>query len=239
MKIRCRIGWSALAGISLLFVLFTYIPRAESAKNEFTTDFRIEHCDFLTVGRNPYFILIPGYELVLEGEDHGEQVRVVISVLDKTKDVRLPGTGKVKTRIVKEREYVDGELAEISRNYFAVCKETNSVFYFGENVKIYERGRIVSRAGSWLAGENGAVPGLIMPGTFLLGSRYFQEIAPDAAMDRAKNSRMGLTVNTPAGTFSDCVKVVETTPLEKGERTVKIYAPGVGLIVDGPIELVN
>ena len=44
------------------------------------------------------------------------------------------------------------------------------------------------------AGIDGAKPGIVMPGSFLLGSRYYQEIAPDVAMDRAENIGVGLTV---------------------------------------------
>ena len=46
-----------------------------------------------------------------------------------------------------------------------------------DRIVIVEDGRIVSHEGAWRAGVDGAQPGLIMPGTFLLGSRYFQEIA--------------------------------------------------------------
>ena len=49
--------------------------------------------------------------------------------------------------------------------------------------------------GSWEAGVNGAEPGVIMPGTILLGAKYFQERAPeDEAVDRGEIVRMGLTV---------------------------------------------
>jgi hypothetical protein len=80
---------------------------------------------------------------------------------------------------------------------------------------------------------------MIMPGTFLLGSRYFQEQAPDVAMDRAEHVEMGLQVNTQAGTFDGCVKVLETTPLEPGAESEKIYCPGVGLVVDDVVQLVE
>jgi len=40
---------------------------------------------------------------------------------------------------VEEREEVDGELKEISRNFFAICREHGDVFYFGEEVDIRER----------------------------------------------------------------------------------------------------
>ena len=49
---------------------------------------------------------------------------------------------------------------------------------------------------------------------------------------------MGLEVTTPAGTFEKCVRVVETTPLEPGQ-TVKIYCPGVGLVTDNVVSLVE
>ncbi|MBI1880430.1 MAG: hypothetical protein HYR94_19810 [Chloroflexi bacterium] len=97
----------------------------------------------------------------------------------------------------------------------------------------------MSHEGAWRAGEAGATPGIIMPGTFLLGSRYFQEQAPDVAMDRAEHVAMGLDVNVPAGTFADCVEVIETTPLEPGSESIKRYCPGVGLVFDNGVDLVN
>ena len=82
----------------------------------------------------------------------------------------------------------------------------------------------------------GARPGIVMPGTFLLGSRYMQEFAPDVAMDRAEHTRSGLTVETGLGTLDKCVEVTETTPLESG-RSTKIYCPDVGLVQDDELTL--
>lgn len=245
MKSKCgSFGLRTLAIASsflAIIVTFTWIGLSSGIvmAQEFTTEFRLEDCEFKTIGKNPYFILKPGYQLVLEGEEDGETVRVVITVLNKIKKISLPDIGMVKTRVVEELESVDGELVEVSRNFFAICKKTNDVYYFGEDVDIYEDGEIVSHDGSWRAGEGGAVPGIIMPGTFLLGSRYFQEQAPDIAMDRAEHVEMGLEVNTKAGTFDKCVKILETTPLELGHESEKIYGPGVGLVVDDVVELVE
>jgi hypothetical protein len=153
-------------------------------------------------------------------------------VLDETFDVTLPIDGvmtTVTTRVVEEHETVDGEVAEISRNFFAVCAETRDVYYFGEEVE--------GAGGEWLAGMNDARPGLIMPGgAFLLGARYFQEIAPNVALDRAEHVAMNLSMELPAGDFEGCVEVEETTPLEKGTST-KIYCPGTGLVFDDGLEL--
>jgi hypothetical protein len=148
----------------------------------------------------------------------------------------------IETRVVEEVETADGEPVETSRNFFAICDKTNDVFYFGEEVDIFEPDGTVSHEGAWRAGEPDedglAEPGIIMPGTFLLGSRYYQEIADGIALDRAEHVEMGLEITTGAGEFSECVRVVETTPLEPG-KSEKIYCPEVGLVVDSVVELVD
>ncbi len=143
----------------------------------------------------------------------------------------------VTTRILVETEFEDGEIVEVSRNFFAICEETNSVFYFGEEVDDYEDGEVVSHEGSWLAGEDGAFAGIAMPGTVLLGSRYHQEIAPGVAMDRAEIVSMDETLETPAGNFEDVLAILETTPLEPDASEIKYYAAGVGLLQDEDLKL--
>ena len=49
---------------------------------------------------------------------------------------------------------------------------------------------------------------------------------------------MGLSITTPAGEFTNCIRVIETTPLESGESE-KTYCPEVGLVTDGTVELVK
>jgi hypothetical protein len=206
------------------------------AKKQFTDDFEdlIDECAFQTEGTHPYWRLEVGYRLVLEGKDGKEEVKVEILVTDDTEEV-----DGVTTRVVEERETKDGELAEISYNFFALCQHTNSIFYFGEDVEFYENGQVVSDEGSWRAGVNGAKAGIIMPGTVLLGSRYFQEIAPnDDAMDRAEHVSLDATVVTPDGTFENVLKVRETSPVERG-KSWKYYAPGVGMIQDDDLKLTD
>jgi len=221
-------------------LLLALAASARGAEDAFTTDFRIEDCRFSADGGNPWFSLEPGQRLVLSGDDDGEEVVVEITVLPKKRTISfVTPRGKrlrVDARVVEERETADDELVEVSRNYFARCEPTNDVFYFGEAVDIYEDGEVVSHDGAWLAGVGGAQPGVIMPGTYLLGARYFQEIAP-GAMDRGTNTAMGLTIPTGAGTFRNCVEVIETSPLEPGHESLKRYCPGVGLVVDNDLVL--
>jgi hypothetical protein len=188
----------------------------------YTDAFIVDEKDLGSSGRNPFFILEAGYQLVLDsGGDKKETL--TITVLDETKKV-----GGVETRIVEERETVDGKETEVSRNYFAICKKTNSVYYFGEDA-----------GGAWLHGEKGAQFGMIMPGTVLLGARHYQEIAPGAAMDRAEVISLSETVETPAGKFEKCLKVLETTPLEPEDKSTKYYAPGIGMVREGKMKLVR
>jgi hypothetical protein len=186
--------------------------------------------EWSSTGANPYFILEAGYFLVLEGKDGGKDARLTITVLDETKKV-----AGVETRIVEEREEVSGKLIEVSRNYFAISRKTSSVYYFGEDVDIYKDGKVASHEGAWLAGQNARF-GLMMTGTPLLGARYYQEIAPGVAMDRAEIVSLVETIETPAGKLESCLKVKETTPLEKGVG-YKSYAPGIGLVRDDAFKL--
>jgi len=232
---------AAVSQLALLVVALGWISLTGSAwaadakkKGKFTTDFRIEDCTFSNTGRNDYFSLNVGDKLVLsDGKETLE-----ITVLNETHVVTFEtpaGSRTVTTRIVEELETENGTIIERSRNFFARCQQTNDIFYFGETVEPADVG------GAWEAGVDGALPGLIMPARFLLGSRYFQEQAPGVALDRAEHTRMGLTFTdpkNPANTFEDCVEVIETTRLERG-RSKKRYCPGIGLVFDDGVELID
>jgi len=193
-------------------------------------EFGIAGCKLQTKGRNPYFVLEPGFQLVLQDED----TKLEITVLDQTKQV-----AGVTTRVVEEREWKDGKLYEVARNYFVMCEATKDVFYFGEDVDFYENGKIVKHDGSWLAGVGANKAGLMMPGTPKVGMKYYQEIAPGVAMDRAEIVSVSETCKTPAGTFTKCLKVKEGSAMEPLVTEYKYYAPGVGLIRDEDLLLVK
>ena len=195
-----------------------------------TAEFNIESGELVSTGRNPYFVLEPGYQLVLEdGDEH-----LTITVLAETRIV-----DGVETRIIEERESRGASLVEVSRNFFAISKKTNSVYYFGEEVDIYKNGKITDHEGAWLAGVNGARFGLMMPGVPLLKARHYQEIAPKVALDRAEIAALNATIRTPAGNFTNCLRVDETTPLEPLAKEAKYYARNVGLLQEGSLKLVR
>lgn len=192
--------------------------------------FDLAACNLLTSGRNPYFVMEPGFQLVLESDD----TKLQITVLDETKTV-----DGILTRVIEEKEWEDGELYEISRNYFAMCQQTKDVFYFGEDVDFYKGGKVTGHDGAWLAGAAGSKAGLIMPGKPLTGMKYYQEIAPDVAMDRAEIISVDETCETPAGVFENCLKIKEGTALNPLETEYKYYAPDIGMIQDEDLRLIR
>ena len=205
---NCRSGPSLF--VLMLIVLSTPPAIASRQSNkmddQFTRDFRLEACTFSSSGRNPYFILEPGYRTVFRGAEDGETVVNTITVTGRTRRI-----GGIETRVVEERETHNGELAEVSRNFFAICDETNSVFYFGEEVDLYAGGVIIGH----------------------------EEVAPDVGLDRAEITAMGQVVETPAGTFEGCIEMQETTPLEPKALEFKRYAPDIGLVQDDTLLLVQ
>jgi hypothetical protein len=197
--------------------------------------FPVDPRTLATEGESSYYILKPGYQATFEGKDGAKSGKLVITVLNETKAV-----GGVITRIVEEREWNGaGDLIEVSRNYFALHPATGDVYYFGEDVDMYKKGKVVSHEGTWHHGSNGATFGLLIPGKPTLGMRFYQELAKGVAMDRAEIVSLTDKVTTRAGAFERCVKTKETTPLEPLAREYKIYAPGVGLVKDGDLNLVS
>ena len=192
-------------------------------------EFGISKCNLLTTGRNPYFVLEPGFELVLSGKD----TKIQITVLEETKTV-----DGVATRVVEEKQWEKGKLHAIARNYFAICEQTKDVFYFGEDVDYYENDKVINHEGSWQAG-NGNRPGLMMPGAPKAKMKFYQELAPKVAMDRAEIISLEQTCNTPAGTFSRCMKVKESSAIELTLSEYKYYAPGIGLVADENVKLIK
>lgn len=226
--------------LSLLLVALLLTTGAAFAHDpDFTEAFDRDRCTFTTSGTNPYFPLWPGYALHLEGEeldDDDELVEIAntITVLPETE--RVDG---VLTRVIEERETEDGELVEVSRNFFALCRETGDIWYFGEDVDDYEDGVIVGHGGAWRAGTDGAEPGVLIPGTPMIGARHFQEMAPGVALDRGEVVSLDETVMVPAGTFENVLYVEEGSALVLDDHSEKWYAHGVGLVKDDELELVD
>jgi hypothetical protein len=203
-----------------------------------TADQRLdpELCAFnrggFTLGsKNHYFPLAVGSWWLLEGKEDGTRIRARITVLDETTEV-----GGVLTRVVEEREWAGDALTEVSRNFFAEAPD-GTVCYFGEDVDIYRNGQIAAHEGGWRADAPGNRPGIIMPADPRPGMIFQMEGAPGVAQDEGKVVR-GRPVQVPAGSFTETIRVVESTP-RGGGKDLKVFAKDVGIVVDGPLSLVG
>ncbi len=185
---------------------------------------RFDPGNFVRRVNNRFFPLRPGTRSVYVGESDGESERTIIDVTDQEKTIL-----GVKVVVVLDRVFQNGSLKEKTFDWYAQDKEGN-VWYLGEDTKEYENGKVISTAGSWEAGKNGAKAGIIMLAHPRVGQAYRQEFAPGVAEDKARVLRLGVKVSVPYGTFDGCLKTVEFTPLEPDLREVKFYCPRIGFV---------
>lgn len=195
----------------------------QSEPGEWRTNFSVDKKNLSATGSNPYFLLTPGLRLYYE---KGKNT-LITTVLTETKTI-----DGVETRVVEDRESSNGQLTELTHDYYAIDQNTKDIYYFGEDVDVYKNGKLAGHEGAWLSGVKGAKFGMMMPGTIKVGQKFYQEQAPGVGADRAEVVAVGETVTTPAGTFKDCVHMKETSALERGGAEHKWYAPGIGMIKD-------
>lgn len=194
-------------------------------EHESRSDRVIDPDDFVRHVDNPNFPLVPGtvFKYAANTPEGLETVEVRVG-----RDTRkILG---VATTVVRDKVFLNGSLKEDTIDWYAQ-DEDGTVWYFGEDTKEYEDGVVVSTAGTWLAGKDGAKPGFIMLAHPRVGRSYRQEFAQGVAEDRASVVSLKETVSVPFGTFHDCLQTLETTPLNPASREYKYYARRIGHIL--------
>jgi hypothetical protein len=193
----------------------------QSGKGRFGNPTRID---------NPYFPLKPGTKYTLGGTEYqdGEKVthHVVFLVTDLTKTV-----DGVRTRVVWDRDYADGRLAE-GELAFDAQDDAGNVWSYGEYPEEFEPKKPPVAPATWFPGLAGAKPGILMlaaprPG----GASYLQGLAPKIQFaDRGRVVKKLKRMCVPAGCYKDVIVIEEWTPEEPGAKQLKYHAPGVGTI---------
>ena len=182
----------------------------------------INPSDFVAKIDNPYFSLTPGTTYVYEGVTEKGNEHNEVYVTHDTKVIL-----GVTCIVVKDTVKVDGVLEEETIDWYAQDKNGN-VWYFGENSLSYEGGLIVSLGGSWMAGGDGAKPGIIIKAHPQVDDLYRQEFALGVAEDMAEVLNLNGSTTVPAGTFQNCVETKDFSPLEPDIVEHKFYALGIG-----------
>ncbi len=178
--------------------------------------------NFVESVTNPYWPMTPG-----------KLYRYETTTDEGTETVEVTFTGETKTilgvacTVIHDVLKVDGEITEDTYDWYVTDQEGN-VWYMGEDTKELENGKVVSTEGAWEAGVDGAKPGILVPAKPILGLPYRQEYYHNQAEDWGKVIKLGETVKTPFGTFTNCLVTEEWTPLEPDVAEKKYYAPNIG-----------
>jgi len=195
----------------------------------------INPAEFSTTIDNPYFPLVPGTRFIYEATTADGRERNVVEVTADTKTVMA-----VATRVVHDVVLVDGKPEEETFDWYAQDTEGN-VWYFGEATKALG-GPTVDTSGSFEAGRDGALPGIVMPGHPMVGDHYRQEYYQGEAEDTGKILSLTGNESTPfTGPRSALLVTEDINPLDPAAAVEnKYYAEGVGLLVtvqvSGPAE---
>jgi hypothetical protein len=174
---------------------------------------------------NPWLPFTPGSRWVYE-DGQGERNEVVVT--NQTREVM-----GITATVVTDTETRDGELVEQTADWFAQDRDGN-VWYLGEDTKAFENGQ-PSPAGSWEAGVDGALPGIIMKSDPKVGDAYRQEYYRGEAEDMGKVVRLGASQTVPFRSFDGLLVTQDWTPLEPDVVEEKYYAKGVGLVLETTI----
>ncbi|MEZ6014716.1 MAG: hypothetical protein R3F49_06365 [Planctomycetota bacterium] len=187
----------------------------------------IDPQDFVAVIDNPFMPLLPGarrsYRKV---EPNGVVETIEIEVLTETREIL-----GVACTVVRDIAMENGVVIEETLDYYAQDTDGN-VWYFGELAMNFEDGYLHDLDGSWIGGEDGAQPGILMQATPQVGTVYRQEFFLGEAEDTAGIVALGVQAQVPYGTFGGCLVTHDFSPVDPGLLEQKYYAPGIGVVLE-------
>lgn len=187
---------------------------------------QLDPADFKLTIDHPYWPMAPGDTWVYQESDaEGGKLRVEVTVTEKTK--RIMG---IEARVIHDLVTQDGDVIEDTLDWYAQDRRGN-LWYLGEDTREYENGKVSSTKGSWRAGVDGALAGIILPADPAVGMIYRQEYYAREAEDRAKILSLDEQVEVPYGAFDHVLETADSTPLEPGLLEHKFYARGVGPVL--------
>ena len=179
---------------------------------------------FTTTIDNSYMPLRPGSSFVYVDREAG--TRDVVTVTHDTKVV-----DGVTCLTVHDVAYENGLKVEETYDWYAQDADGN-VLYFGELSYSYKPGNAVpvDSHGSWEAGVNGAVPGIVMLADPQVGDAYRQEYSVGIAEDRARVLSLDAMADVIYGSFDGVLETRDVNPLDPSFEW-KFFVAGVGNIL--------
>lgn len=187
--------------------------------------------DYSTRVDNRWFPLRPGSEYVYTGAKDGRPSRELVTVTHRTRTI-----AGAKCIAVRDNLYLSGRLGERTTDWYSQDGDGN-VWYFGEaTAELDRKGRVTSTEGSWLAGRNGAQPGIFMPAHPKVGATFRQEFYKGHAEDHFRILSVAASVRVPFVTSKRALLTKEWTPLEPDTLDHKLYVRGIGLVQEETIK---
>lgn len=187
----------------------------------------LDPAQFTTEIDNPYWPMIPGTRWTYretDGEGNVQEVTVVVT--NETKETAIG----VTARVVRDTVTEDGQIVEDTFDWYAQDQEGN-IWYLGEDTAEFEDGEIASREGSFEAGVDGALPGIIIPADPQPGMQYRQEYLEGEAEDNGAVLSITEMAEVPFGQFTDALLTKDTNALEPDVLEYKLYAKDVGPVL--------
>jgi hypothetical protein len=186
----------------------------------------LDPAGFVATIDNPYYPLPVGRVLVYQGVRDGQTQVDRVTVTNQTKVI-----GGVTATVVRDVAKHGSTLLEKTSDWFAQDTQ-GDVCYLGEDTKAYLPNGQIDTSGSWEAGVNGAVSGIIMEADPQIPDSYRQEYLQGQAEDTAWIVGRGGSLRVPYGTVHDVLTSLEHTALEPDVVDKKVYAPGLGIVLE-------
>ncbi len=224
-RTNALVALAAMVGIGLIAANGPGAPAGAAPHAGLAPAAGIDPADFTTPVPNPYFPLERGTVSILRGSEDGKRLLNRTTITPWSKMIQ-----GVSTTVVNDVLYEGGALREKTTDWYAPDNSGN-VWYFGEATAVYnKKGQVVSTEGSWQAGVNGAVAGIIMTANPGPTDAYRQEFFKGHAEDQGWIVARHEVANVPYGKVDQVVRSYEWTRLEPGVVSLKLYGPGLGII---------
>ena len=187
---------------------------------------KVDPASFTTNIDNRYWPMKPGTRWTYRAVESGTASDVMVTVSNVTRKM----ANGVTARVVRDTVSEGGTVTEDTFDWYAQDAHGN-IWYMGEQTAEYENGKVATRAGSWEAGVDGAMPGVALPADPVDGMSYRQEYMKGNAEDAGEVLSVQEQAESPAGHYTDALLTKDTTPLEPMVAEYKLYAPRVGPVL--------
>jgi hypothetical protein len=223
MMIRIGLGSGiAVIGVAVALVAVSAGAAATAAASGYHP--KIDPAKFTTRITNPYMPLRVGTTHHYSGVRDGAPTQHVMTVTRQTRTVM-----GVKCVVVTDNVTQNQSLVEKTTDWYAQDAAGN-VWYFGENTAEYQNGVVTTTAGTWEAGVDKALPGIVMPAVPTVGKTFQQEYRPGVALDKATVVALNGVARTPGGSFTHLVVTLDKNPLDPSKMEHKYFARGIGFV---------